>query len=218
MVTPKPTPTNPTPAVDSDPTRWSLIGRLKDMGDDASWQTFFDSYWRLIFATAVRSGLTESEAQEVVQETVISVAKRIPGFELGPASGSFKGWLLTITRRRIVDALRRRPPAERMLQRGLNPHEDTTTIQRLPDTAAPTMDEVWEQEWQRQLLEAALERVKGTTSSRQFQIFHLAVIRELPVREVCAALKVGAAQVYLAKFRITALVRKEVARLQRGGE
>ena len=84
-------------------TRWSLIGRLKDMDDQQSWQEFFDAYWKLIYSVALKAGLSDAEAQEVVQETVISVAKKMPEFKADPAAGSFKSWLLTLTRWRIVD-------------------------------------------------------------------------------------------------------------------
>ena len=49
------------------PTRWSLLSRLKDAADAESWQEFFDIYWRLIYRAATKSGLTDAEAQEVVQ-------------------------------------------------------------------------------------------------------------------------------------------------------
>ena len=51
---------------DSIPTRQSLLARLKDVGDQESWRDFFDTYWRLVHATALKAGLTETEAQEVV--------------------------------------------------------------------------------------------------------------------------------------------------------
>src|SRR6266571_1256170 len=96
---------------DSIPTRHSLLARMKDWEDQKSWQDFFNTYWRLIYAVAVQSGLTHSEAEEVVQETVISVSKKINDFKNDPALGSFKSWLMLITRRRIADQFRKRPRA-----------------------------------------------------------------------------------------------------------
>ena len=52
---------------DSIPTRQSLLARLKDWEDQASWREFFDTYWRLIHAVALKAGLNEVEAQEVVR-------------------------------------------------------------------------------------------------------------------------------------------------------
>ena len=87
------------------PTRYSLLSRLQNWDDQDSWKVFFDTYWRLIYSVALKSGLTESEAQDVVQETIISVAKNIQKFKRDRGLGSFKGWLRNITRWRIADQL-----------------------------------------------------------------------------------------------------------------
>src|SRR2546426_12491692 len=92
------------------PTRATLLQRLKDWQDQPSWQEFFDTYWRLIYGVARKAGLTESEAEDVVQETMFSVAKHMPSFKYDPAIGSFKGWLLTLTRWRIIFPLGKRGP------------------------------------------------------------------------------------------------------------
>src|SRR5580692_1956052 len=92
------------------PTRTTLLLRLKDWQDQSGWQDFFDTYWNLIYGVAIKGGLTPMEAEDVVQETMISVAKHMPGFKYDPAIGSFKGWLLTMTRWRMTDQLRKRGP------------------------------------------------------------------------------------------------------------
>ncbi len=101
-------------------TRRSLVDRLVNWDDQKRWQEFFDTYWKLIYATARKSGLTDAEAQEVVQETVITVAKKIDKLKYDPAIGSFKGWLLQITRWRIVDQFRKREPGNAKGPRGID--------------------------------------------------------------------------------------------------
>lgn len=204
---------------ESSPTRWSLVNRLKDWEDQASWKEFFDLYWRLIYAVASKSGLTDSEAQEVVQETVITVAKKMASFKADPALGSFKGWLLHITRRRIVDQLRKRPPPGRFKDKGVRPDETarTATVDRIADPNSLDLDNRWNEEWQKNLVDAAIERIKHKVSPKQFRIFYLHVIKRFPGLEVAATLKVNIAQVYLAKHRISALVKKEVRYLETRG-
>jgi len=63
------------------PTRASLIARLKNWQDQASWQDFFDSYWKLIYGVARKTGISDAEAQDVVQETMASVAKQMPNLK-----------------------------------------------------------------------------------------------------------------------------------------
>jgi DNA-directed RNA polymerase specialized sigma24 family protein len=56
-------------------TRQSLLSRLRDLDDHRSWRTFFDTYWKLLYNVARQRGLDDAAAQDVVQETVIGVAR-----------------------------------------------------------------------------------------------------------------------------------------------
>ncbi len=98
----------PKPGDDSIATRESLLWRLKNTADEVDWREFFDIYWNLIYRVARKAGLSDAEAQDVVQETVISVAQRIEGFVYDPQVCSFKTWMLRLTRWRISDRLEAR--------------------------------------------------------------------------------------------------------------
>src|SRR2546423_11710705 len=135
---------------DPIPTRHSLLNRLKDWGDQTSWQEFFDTYWRLIYNVAVKTGLSDTEAQEVVQETVIAVAKNISGFKADPAHGSFSAWLMHTTRWRIADQFRKRVGQASFLSGAgkagetpaLRSHDTdrTSTLNRIPDPAGVQLE------------------------------------------------------------------------------
>ncbi len=196
------------------PTRRSLLSRLKNWDDNESWRDFFDTYSRLLYSVAGRSGFTDAEAQDIVQETIISVAKHIPGFHYDPARGSFKNWLLNIARCRIIDHVRKR---QRQPQReDPRPAEtaQTSFIHKIPDPTPDRIDKLWEEEWQKHLFDAALERVKKRVSAKEFQIFDCYVLKQWPVNEVTAALRVSEASVYTAKSRVSALLKKEVKQLE----
>src|SRR5690242_8560875 len=123
------------PDRDPIPTRASLLNRLKNPGDDVSWNEFYVTYRELIYSVARRAGLAEQEADEVVQNTLISVAKKMPGFTYDPAKDSFKGWLLTVTRWRIQDQLEQRAREGRKDQHlpplACDPGTRTATIERV---------------------------------------------------------------------------------------
>ena len=95
-----------TPPEDLLPTRETLLLRLRDLDDDKSWREFFDTYWKLIFSVARKAGFNEAAAQDIVQETFVAISRHMPEFRYNPELGSFKGWMLQITRSRIIDASR----------------------------------------------------------------------------------------------------------------
>ncbi len=185
-------------------TRSSLVDRLKG-GDHASWEVFFDQYWQLIYHVARRSGLAEADAEDVVQDTVVEVVKSLEEFERdGP--GSFRSWLCAITRTKIAMFYRK----EYRKQRKLNVYGEAMEA-RNEGAQAPELEGMWDEEWHRNILQAALEQVKRQVSPRQFQIFHCHVLREWTV---AAQLDVSAGMVYVTKHRVNAILKKELQKLQ----
>jgi len=200
---------------DSLPTRRSLLSRLRDLGDEASWRAFFDTYWRLIYNVARKAGLEDADSQDVVQETVIAVARKIPEFRYDPARGSFKQWLLLITRRRIHDRLRR---LYRSAAQVTSAETQRLAIENaLASTPSPDeqIDAAWESEWRDTLFQAALVRVRQRSNPKHYQVFDYCVLQDLSAPKVARMLGLSAAQVYLAKHRIGMAVRRAVAELER---
>jgi RNA polymerase sigma-70 factor (ECF subfamily) len=197
-------------------THQTLLERLKDRDDSHSWEVFFETYWRLIYGVAVKSGLSDAEAQEVVQETVIAVSKHIHKFNYDPKRGSFKNWLLNMTRWRILDQMRQRKQDQKFVRPASSTSEEgrTATIDRIPDDKAHQIQEVWEEQWRTNLMEAAIERVKDSVPARRFQIFYFYVIKQLPVLKVSQMFDVNIGHVYLIKHRVSFLIRKEMKRLE----
>lgn len=198
------------------PTRYTLLSRLLNWEDNESWKDFFDTYWRLIYSVARKSGLTEAEAKDVVQETVISVAKHIHKFRRDSKLGSFKGWLRNITRWRIADQLRKRTRLVSAPE--LSDPGDLALLESLPELPDESSELRWEEEWHANLLQAAIDRVKQRVREEQYQIFDLHVLREWPVSRITSTLGVSAARVYLAKHRVAALIKKEVRTLKKQWE
>lgn len=225
------TSTVPKDATDLLPTRWSLLTRLKRADDQEGWQKFFDSYWRLIYGVARKTGLTDAEAQDAVQETVITVSKHIGEFRYDPARCSFKSWLLLIARQRISRQFAKRqgrpaPQSGAMCvpaaavqacsRRAVDDTARTSTMNRVPDPAGPDLEAVWDQEWQKHALKVATERLKEQVKAEQYQIFDLYVLQGWSARDVAHTLQVGLGQVYLTKHRLSKLLKQELKRASRG--
>ena len=195
------------------PTRRSLIERLRDLGDQPSWREFFETYWKLIYGAAIRAGLSDQEAEDVVQETVIGVARKMESFRYDPAVCSFKGSLMHVTRCRIADQFRRRRPQNVPLAA---PRADTTaeTTLNLHDPAADVLEGIWNEEWQKNLVDVAMDRVRRRANPEHYQIFHLHAVKGLGVRDVAKLTGASLPKVYVTYHRIAKLVKAEVRRLE----
>jgi RNA polymerase sigma factor (sigma-70 family) len=199
------------------PTRQSLLFRLRDWQDQAGWREFFDTYWRLIYNVARKSGLADDEAQDVVQNTFIYLARRMPRFHYDHARGSFKSWLRVVTRSRIQVFWRTQKANQRFI------HEPSLCaagdeVEAQPDPSVDALDEVWQREWEENLMNTALRRVRAKISSQQLLIFRLSTLGELPLPQVSKKLGVNLAQVYLARHRVSKLLKAEVLRLRKETE
>jgi RNA polymerase sigma factor (sigma-70 family) len=193
-------------------TRPSLLNRLS-VGDDAEgWQEFYRVYGKFVRDFAIKAGLSDTEADEVVQETAIAVARHLPEFRYDPEVCRFKTWLLNQTSWRIKDQLRKRHRAERLVEGSPVPAPDkdrTATIERVADPA------LFETEWRKNLLEAALETLKTKFTLKQLQIFDLHAQNGWPARDVAKSLGVSLANVYVTKHRVSAALRKEMEKMNR---
>jgi RNA polymerase sigma factor (sigma-70 family) len=205
-------------------TRSSLLNRLRTGDDTEGWQEFYRLYGKLVRDFATRAGLTETEAEEVVQETAISMARHLPEYRYDPKVCRFKTWLLNQASWRVKDQLKKRgdgaPGAPECAEAAppIPSSEDTartSTINRVPDPTAPNLDALFEAEWRKNLLAAALERVKQKFSLKQFQIFDLVVLKEWPAARAAQSLGVSLANVYVTRHRISAAVKKQVKLLEK---
>ncbi|MCW5551101.1 MAG: sigma-70 family RNA polymerase sigma factor [Verrucomicrobiae bacterium] len=90
----------------------------------------------------------------------------------------------------------------------------TRPIACVPDPASLDLDIVWEEEWQKNLLDAATQRVRAKVPPDQFQIFSLYALKGLPVGEVARLTRSSRAKVYVVKYRLTRMIQQETRRLE----
>ena len=94
--------------MDAAGTRKTLINRLRQTNSDTrSWSEFYNLYWKLVYSVALKAGLSETDAEDVVQETFLKVSKSIKKFEYDPSKGRFRSWLCLITKQQVANHYRK---------------------------------------------------------------------------------------------------------------
>ena len=158
--------------------------------------------------------LTEVEAEEAVQETMIKIFNKMPGFQYDPAKGSFRSWLLHTAQWKIKDQLRKRRRQFVSLDAPVNSDTQTSALDIIPDPASFEVEAVWEKDYEQHLRELAIKSLRDKINPKQYQIFDLYVLREWPVEKVAKTLNISCARIYLTKHRVLDTLKKEIRRLE----
>ena len=90
----------------------------------------------------------------------------------------------------------------------------TSTLERIPDPATLGVERIFDEEWRERILELATNRVKQQVAASQYQIFDLYVLKKWPVGKIASTLGISSGRVYLAKHRISQLLKRELTLLK----
>jgi RNA polymerase sigma-70 factor (ECF subfamily) len=186
----------------------TLLGRLaRTPPDRDAWEEFVERYGRKIYGWCRGWGLQEADAQDVTQDVLLKLARRLATFRYDP-SRSFRAWLKTVTHhawRDFADG-RNRPGA------GTG---DTAVLDMLHNVGAPDdlvrhLDEAFAHD----LLEEAMARVRLRVQPHTWEAFRLLALEGLSGAEAAGRLDMKVATVFVARSKVQKMVQEEVRRLE----
>ena len=167
------------------------------MRNDA-WTKFVDLYTPLIYYLARPMGSTSHETDDLVQDVLTTLVRKMPEFAYDP-SKSFRAWLLTVTQNAWRQA------ARRGVRKGQGPNGD------LAEVAAPDEARSFEEaEYRRHLVGRALEIMKSEFGPTTWRACWASVVEEKPADEIARELGISRNAVYLAKSRVIRLLHHEL--------
>lgn len=193
---------------DSTPTHPSLLLRIRDARDRQAWSEFVEVYAPLVYGFGRKNGLQDADAADLTQEVLHVVSAAIGKLEYDPERGSFRGWLFTIVRRRLHNALNRKARE----CRGSGSSSVQVVLEAVP--APEKQRALWEQEFEGRLFTFAADRMRHEFQPSTWEAFRLTAVEGKSGKEAAAALGMTAAAVYLAKRRVLLRLKEEVQRLQ----
>lgn len=185
-----------------DTTRPSLLLRIRDRQDEAAWRTFDGIYRPMLLRFALARGLSEADAEDVVQHCLAAIQEKIGAFDYDPEKGRFKAWLRTIVQNRVRNLLRDR-----------REFPDVTGQFGMLESAEQTPEEVFDRLWMQEHLWHCLELVRRDVEEQTFRAFQLYVLEQKPIEEVCGELGVRPNLVYTIKWRLTEKVAERMREL-----
>ena len=190
-------------------TRASLILRIADARDARAWDEFTRLYQPVLYRLARRRGFQHADAEELVQEAMLAVARAVEGWVPDPQRGRFRDWLHRIARNLMINFLTRRK--HQVWGTG------DTDMQRMLEAecdADAAVTQTFEIEYRREVFRWAAERVQPAVKENTWQAFWLSTIDDLPAGEVARRLGMSIGSVYIARSRVMARLREEVRRIE----
>jgi RNA polymerase sigma factor (sigma-70 family) len=189
-------------------TRITLLGRLRrDPTNQAAWAEFVDHYGAKIYAWCRKWHLQEADAQDVTQNVLLKLARKMAEFTYDP-SRSFRAWLKTLTYHAWSDFL------ESRARPGLGSGDSHTSDILHSVEAREDLVRQLEEEFDRELLQEAMLRVRLRVAPQTWQAFTLTALEGLSGAAAAERIPMQVAQVFVAKRRVQKMLREEVARLE----
>jgi RNA polymerase sigma-70 factor (ECF subfamily) len=179
-------------------TRASLLAKLgADAPSQSAWREFFERYAPAIYRVARFRGLAGPDADDIVQQVMLSMATHLGQFQYDRDRGRFRNWIRTITENKVRELGRRRKLPEVDLE---------------PDQQ-PSIDGVWAQEWRLQDLLWCLDQVSQEVAPRRMTAFKLYSLEGMSAAEVAAHLNTSVGYVYVTRHLVLNLIREKAKTL-----
>jgi len=185
----------------------TLLNRVRSPLDQAAWNEFVERYGRRIYGWCRQWGLQEADAQDVTQDVLLRLARKMRSFAYDP-SRSFRGWLRTLTHHAWSDFLqdRKRPGA------GSGDGEVARALEQVE--ARDDLTRWLDEEFSSALFEEAAARVRLRVHHHTWEAFRLTALEGMPGADAAAQLGMNVAAVFKAKSKVRAMLKEEVARLE----
>ncbi|MCG8403671.1 MAG: sigma-70 family RNA polymerase sigma factor [Phycisphaerales bacterium] len=190
-------------------TRASLLSVLGGSGTtDTAWREFFWLYAPAVYRVARCHQLDTYDADDVVQQVMMSVAAHIGDFSYQRDRSRFRSWITTITRNKVRDLGRRKKTAYAA--------QNQILFDECHDLAcdSPDFASLWEQEWQKQDMLWCLQQIRADLAPRKFKAFSLYVLNGVSAEETAKQVGMSIGHVYVTRTEIVKRLRSMARELE----
>lgn len=185
----------------------TLFALLERPTDPAAWQAFVTRYRPAIQRWCRHWGLREQDADDVTQDVLLKLCKRLQTFVYDPAK-SFRAYLKTITRNAWIDLLNDRG-------RSVPGSGDNQVLEQLWNIPDGAFEQEAEEEHRREIAEIALQKVQLRVEPRTWEVFQLLALEQRSGAEVAAQLKMTPSAAFRAKNRVLTMLKETIRKLDR---
>ncbi len=188
----------------SEPTSFSLLDRLRQGPNETAWLRMVDLYTPLIRGWLRRYSLPDQEVDDVVQDVLAVVVRKLPDFQKRPQIGAFRRWLRSIT----VNCLRELWRDQRYRPRATGNLEFGKILDQLEDPES-ALSKLWDREHDLHVTHILLEKIRPRFEEKTWQAFQRVALEGASVDQAAQELGMSVNAVFIAKSRVIHAMRQE---------
>jgi len=174
--------------------------------NSGAWNRLVDLFGPVIFRRAVGKGLQPSDADDIIQEVLLSVARNAQGFRRRKPSDTFTGWVWKITDNKITDHGRRQRGVP-VAKGGTDAQEQIGQIAEADDDGVVEGGDCWTDmtlvDANSPLVYQAAEAVRNEFNLRAWSVFWGMKVQEESIDILAEELNMTPNAVLLATSRLT---------------
>lgn len=195
---------------DYNPTRVTLLAKLKKSENETAWKEFEDTYRGFILSLIVRMGINQQDAEDISQAVLTKVWQKIEDFEYNENKGKFHNWLAAMTRNTVKDFFR----TKKNFITGRDSVEYQEDYIAIEEQVLPDIENLAREEWVLHITNLAWENIKDDIYKTKQEVFKL-VSNEVPTKEIAKKLGISEPSVRVYKAEVFEKMRAEITRLNR---
>ena len=191
-------------------TRMTLIQKLQGDCNEGSWDEFIKLYKGYVFVIIKKMSFSDEDCHDIMQSTFLKVWKSVQDFEHGGYNGQFRRWLAMIARNTALNHLDK-------VKREAN-KQNLYTLEKQHDYLVaftePEIDKMADKEWGVYISNIAWSNVQPELNQKLQDVFQMSLDGR-PRTEIAEVLDLPANTVSVYKRRVTAILQKEIKRLEK---
>jgi len=193
---------------DQNRTRITLIQRVKNQQDEASWEDFVQTYRNYVYSIIRRMNISDHDAEDLVQQLMLHMWNKLPNTDVEQIR-RFRSWLSTITKNFVTDFIRKRVREAKRLEKA----EQDVTLSYLKAIRLPEIDRIAEMEWKLHITNLALDHIAPLFSGQAIQVFRLS-LDGLEIKAIADQLDLQENSVYRLRNRVKKRLILEIEQLR----
>ncbi len=166
--------------------------------NNQAWNKFYEKYKRFISNIATRYNVPTADRDGIVNEVLSALWDKRDSFEYDP-NGTFRGWLYKMVSHYILRTRRSK------IVQNTTSFDPTAPIENGED---PVFDKIWEDEYNKFVLEESLKRLQLMIDTRSYQIFHAVTLGMRKPDDVARENGIQKNNVYLIKHKCIDILKE----------